>query len=576
MRSQDYASQAERITAQANRVGEAIDRHDPNCWGENIGIVRFYLSVKRTRRSDGADAFAEAIWRLIQRAVGSDALECLTTLHSEEYSPSEVPAYRGRSLIHQAARCGANRVLAWFIDEQIFDVDARAEDGTSPLHHAAREGLLTTVDVLLERRAFIDAASNRGETPVHVAIRHGRIGVLRRLIEAGANLGATVGEETPLALAANVGRSDCATLLLQSGAPTTNAAPALFQILGSQILKHSRLDKCPRGALANLFAWVDGAQAQMLIEYGADPLIAGPAALRNTNHELLHVIEEFGRYQYTEAHFQAAAHSSLGMRQLLEGGADPDTWVTGREGRRLPIIFHLAVEPGTDVNGIAILLDHGADPTPPENAGLGPLLVELTKRLRAKPSLIERLVERGQDVNSRDLCGRSALHELLNGCWVSSAPHVLLSLIRCGADVNMQEEDGLTPLMHAVSLPNKEALLFRTEKLLRAGAFVDTQDARGATAFHHFFRSDCGDLTESVEQALIELLVAHSEKALSIRDRHGRYPEEVGEDGKHQRQRAYVRRLRVRACWQTLSISDRAPGEGLGSRPRPQPRGSWV
>jgi uncharacterized protein len=77
-------------------------------------------------------------------------------------------------------------------------------------------------------------------------------------------------------------------------------------------------------------------------------------------------------------------------------------------------------------------------------------------------------------VNSRDLTsGRTAIHmavERRNGIWIDY-------LYQQGANVNIADRDGITPLIQAVQLGYIEGV----EKLIAHGARVDVQNSSGET-----------------------------------------------------------------------------------------------
>ncbi len=71
------------------------------------------------------------------------------------------------------------------------DVNARTEEGNTPLHLAAARGLVEIADILIRKGADVNAESNRDKsTPLHWAAAEERIGVIRVLCDHGANTNA--------------------------------------------------------------------------------------------------------------------------------------------------------------------------------------------------------------------------------------------------------------------------------------------------------------------------------------------------------------------------------------------------
>ena len=89
---------------------------------------------------------------------------------------------------------------------------------TTPLHCAATNGHLSTVELLFELGAEIECVAV-GSTPLHLAAINGKAAVCESLLELGADLNAIAGDGlTPLHKAAMFGNSDTIALLIKCGA----------------------------------------------------------------------------------------------------------------------------------------------------------------------------------------------------------------------------------------------------------------------------------------------------------------------------------------------------------------------
>ena len=82
------------------------------------------------------------------------------------------------------------------------DINARVEDGRTPLHVAAESGMVEVERVLHEHGANMGVEDDAGRTPLHLAAIYGSVEIVRVLHEHGANMGAKNNEgRTPLHLA---------------------------------------------------------------------------------------------------------------------------------------------------------------------------------------------------------------------------------------------------------------------------------------------------------------------------------------------------------------------------------------
>jgi uncharacterized protein len=67
------------------------------------------------------------------------------------------------------------------------DVNARDQQGNTPLAAAAQLGFVEGVQVLIARKAKVDLANSRGETPLITAVQLRNAPVVRELLGAGAD-----------------------------------------------------------------------------------------------------------------------------------------------------------------------------------------------------------------------------------------------------------------------------------------------------------------------------------------------------------------------------------------------------
>ena len=117
--------------------------------------------------------------------------------------------------LHQAARGGdCNEVLDHFLLKLNFHVDAKNNNGRTPLHVAAWNGHSNVVHHLLSRGAGVDTKDNDGRTPLHDAAWNGRSDIVQHLLDGGAGIDTKDKDgKTPLRLAEDKGHHDVVALL---------------------------------------------------------------------------------------------------------------------------------------------------------------------------------------------------------------------------------------------------------------------------------------------------------------------------------------------------------------------------
>ncbi|WP_168464272.1 ankyrin repeat domain-containing protein [Wolbachia endosymbiont of Ctenocephalides felis wCfeT] len=116
------------------------------------------------------------------------------------------------------------------------------------------------------------------------------------------------------------------------------------------------------------------------------------------------------------------------------------------------------------------VIDRGADVNVPDDEGRAPIHWAQYKEL------VEILIERGADINVGDIEGRTALSLAAE----SGNQEVCETLLKYGADVNIQDKYGYTPLLFAVKHEHQKL----SETLLKYGADVNIRDIYGVTPLH--------------------------------------------------------------------------------------------
>ncbi len=124
----------------------------------------------------------------------------------------------GETPLHQAASKGRKEIIELLITKGA-DVSAKSDDGWTPLHQAAYKGHKEIAELLIDKGPDVNAMSDDGWTPLHQAAYEGHKEIAELLIDKGADVNAMsdIGR-TPLYWAADSGYKEIIELLIAKGA----------------------------------------------------------------------------------------------------------------------------------------------------------------------------------------------------------------------------------------------------------------------------------------------------------------------------------------------------------------------
>jgi ankyrin repeat protein len=215
-------------------------------------------------------------------------------------------------------------------------------------------------------------------------------------------------------------------------------------------------------------------------------------------------------------------------------------------------VLHLAAQWG-HAELVTSMLNKGVQPIPKDGYGLTPLMRAISGRItEGHMAVVEMLLQRmeGEGLEAKDEQGRTALH-LAAKCRLTdekTCTQLVAMLLKKGAQVDVKDKDGITPLLMAIGRGYIEVARMLLQHM--EGEGLEEKDKQGRTAMHlaasdcaydilalNFLLEhgatanikDCNGVTPLMNAALggsltgVQLLVQHvGEQGLQERDQEGR------------------------------------------------------
>jgi ankyrin repeat protein len=420
----------------------------------------------------------------------------------------------------EAVKSG-DRAAAVALIEKRVDVNTPEADGTTALHWAVHQNDLELATRLIRAGANVTAKNEYGATPMSEAAVAGNAAMIEALLKAGADVESPNADgQTALMVVARTSRVDAARVLLGHGAnvnaveqwrgqtalmwAAAQSHPALLKELvarGANVNARSTVNNWQRQVTAEpraiyrpaggltplLYAAREGCVecARTLAEAGADLNLADPEGISPL---LMAVIN---------ARYDLAAY-------LIRQGANPNKWDFWG---RTPL--YAAVDLNTIPRG-------GRPDRPSLDTTTSLQIVEMLLEAGANPNAQLKLAPPFRNIgNDRGLDGMltTGATPLLRAAKGLDAPAVRV-LLEKGANLNLANSRGITPIMAAAGLGSVDADtrgFYLTEDvqqrsieslrlLLKAGGDINSKDARGLTPLHEASRWGWNDVVQFLVQ----------------------------------------------------------------------------
>ena len=350
-------------------------------------------------------------------------------------------------------------------------VDARDENQQTALHHAAANGNVEIVEMLLDAHANANLRDGNGMTPLLVAVANGRHRVFAVIKERAA-----LDPDLDWMHDAN-GLS-----AIHHAMQNEDTTPELIQAL-----LHEGADSGERDALGRTPIELAARDGRWSLVQVLDPEYVLPTSLRDLD----------------DSETPSLAPISL-LRDALDEGRESqhEDLVPLLNSYDLGLLLHQPSGVPTPAR-IQWLLRHAANPYVTDRRGDTPMFYcmdHMPSSLDAVNALLDAAVSPA---------GRGGLARLLGACVKSmhspiwsdeiarASEKLALRVMDAGGDIFGTDEDGESPLIHAITLDWRGVV----DRLLEAGVNANVRNRNGYTALHI--------ATERGDETVVRQLIKH-------------------------------------------------------------------
>ena len=408
--------------------------------------------------------------------------------------------------------------------------------GLTPLMFAVQESHIDAVNYLLDQGADVNLQQESGYTALHFAAARGYFNALKCLMKNGADVNARdKNNRTPLMLACESVNKKAIDSIYEKY--RDQAAKCYFKALkrlmknGADVNAHDENSDTPlmlacegvnkkaiedsvyknsgHDVTSSAYNYFDA--VSLLIDEGADVNLqdnSGYSALHfaaGGTHKYGVAINVYGFHvniitgDKCPSRMVPSQHNNMKVVNcLLQNGANVD--LQDEDGQTA--LFHALRNKGIPFGILSSLVKNGANLNTRRKYDKCTPLMSVTQSCGIyEEQLVTWLVENGANMDLQDKDGLTALHY---ACKTDNSCEVVSCLIKNGANINACTGNKVTPLMRAAKKGNSDVVSL----LIAHGANVDLKDKDGDTAFHYTACEEDSLDKMPMEKTILKLLTA--------------------------------------------------------------------
>ncbi|XP_075225813.1 uncharacterized protein LOC142326967 [Lycorma delicatula] len=331
------------------------------------------------------------------------------------------------------------------------DVNAIDGHGLTPLVYAINKNYnIKIINKLINLGADVNKCDFNGVTPLMCAIKNINNEIIGRLINTGADVNAMdIYGRTSLCYAVMYcNDEDVINLLINKGADFSKISDSYDQLwFNIEVVKKSD-DRFMAELITNRCGDIKtGVFGQTFLMYAIE---------LNMNKNIIF--------------------------NIIRNGAD----INATDNKGYSALIY-SIKYVCDIDVVIKLIEHGADVNVIDKNGLTPLKHAVHSHMFKE--IIQILIDNGVNINTHNENDNTLLLYILEHVKYNKE-HVSFA-IQKGADVNICDNNGLTPIMYAILFGEKSIKTEIIFTLIENGASTDAVDEDGLTALHHaFFQRD--------------------------------------------------------------------------------------